>query len=166
MAPIPFSWRIEKMYFVFLALWIIFNGNFTLEILLFGLVIAAVMYWFLCKYMDFSVRKDIVLCKKAVLLLRYLVILIVEIIKANVTAMKLLFSEKYEIEPVLVTFHTSLQTRMARVLLANSITLTPGTITVSLEGDEFQVHCLDKTLAEGLSDGVFVKELEKLEKVV
>lgn len=153
------------MYFVFLILWIIFNGNITLEIFLFGVVIAAFIYGFICKFMDFSIRKDIIFWKKAFFILRYIGILIIEIIKANVTAMKLLFSEKNEIEPVLVRFRTNLKTKAARVFLANSITLTPGTITVSLEGDEFVVHCLDKTLAEGLSDGIFVKELERLEKV-
>ena len=66
---------------------------------------------------------------------------------------------------MLVRFRTTLRTRVARVLLANSITLTPGTITVTLEGDELTVHCLDKTLAEGLSDGIFVRELEKLERM-
>ena len=124
------------MYFIFLALWIIFNGKFTLEILLFGIVIASVIYWFMCRFMDFSIQKDLLLWKRGLLLLRYFGILILEIIKANVTTMKLLFSEKYEIEPVLITFQTTLETRMARVLLANSITLTPGTITVSLEGNE------------------------------
>lgn len=153
------------MFVVFLALWIIFNGNFTLEIFLFGVVIAALLYGFVCKFMDFNVHKDIVLWKKGFLILRYLVILLIEIMKANITAMKLLFSERYEIEPVLVHFRTNLKTNPAKVLLANSITLTPGTITVTLEGNELWVHCLDKTLAEGLSDGIFVKELEKLEKV-
>lgn len=153
------------MYFVFLALWIIFNGNLTLEIFLFGVVIAALLYAFICKFMEFSIHKDILLWKKIFFMLRYLVILIVEIVKANVSAMKLLFSEKNEIEPVLVRFRTTLKTKTAKVVLANSITLTPGTITVSLEGDEFQVHCLDKTLAEGLSDGIFVKELEKMERM-
>ncbi len=79
--------------------------------------------------------------------------------------MRLLFSERNEIEPVLVHFRTTLRTRAARVLLANSITLTPGTITVSLEGDELSVHCLDKSLAQGLADGIFAKELERLERV-
>lgn len=153
------------MYFVFLALWIIFNGSLTLEIFLFGVVIAAVIYAFVCKFMEFSIHKDILLWKRLFLMLRYLVILIVEIVKANVSAMKLLFSEQNEIEPVLIRFRTPLKTKAAKVVLANSITLTPGTITVSLEGDEFQVHCLDKTLTQGLSDGVFVKELEKMERM-
>ena len=137
-----------------------------MEILLFGIVIASVIYWFMCRFMDFSIQKDLLLWKRGLLLLRYFGILILEIIKAKVKTMKLLFSEKYEIEPVLITFQTTLETRMARVLLANSITLTPGTITVSLEGNELQVHCLDKPLADGLSDGIFVRELEKLEKAV
>lgn len=153
------------MYFAFLALWIIFNGNFTLEILLFGLVIAAFMYAFICKFMDFSFQKELRIWKRIFLILRYIGILVVEIVKANVTAMRLLFSEKEQIEPVLVRFKTTLKSKMAKVLLANSITLTPGTITVSLEGDELLVHCLDKSLSEGLSDGIFAKELEKIERM-
>ena len=80
------------MYFIFLALWIIFNGKFTLEILLFGIVIVSVIYWFMCRFMDFSIQKDLLLWKRGLLLLRYFGILILEIIKANVTTMKLLFS--------------------------------------------------------------------------
>lgn len=153
------------MYFVFLALWIIFNGNFTLEIFLFGLAVAGCMYAFICKFMDFSIQKDIRLWKRSFLIFRYIVILVIEIIKANVTAMKLLFSEKEAVEPVLVHFQTSLKTKAAKVVLANSITLTPGTITVSLEGNDLWVHCLDKSLSEGLSESVFAKELEKIERM-
>ena len=60
--------------------------------------------------------------------------------------------------------HTDLKTETARVILANSITLTPGTITVSLTEQELLVHCLDKTLAEGMEDSSFVKLLKKLEE--
>jgi multicomponent Na+:H+ antiporter subunit E len=49
------------------------------------------------------------------------------------------------------------------VLLANSITLTPGTITVSVHGDEFCVHALDSSLAEGIEEGGFVHILRKME---
>ena len=47
--------------------------------------------------------------------------------------------------------------------MANSITLTPGTITVAIEGNEFVVHCLDKSFAEGIEDSVFVKLLQKMD---
>ena len=66
-------------------------------------------------------------------------------------------------EPVIVKVHTNLKTETARVILANSITLTPGTITVSLVDQELLVHCLDKSLAEGMEDSEFVRLLEKLE---
>ena len=59
--------------------------------------------------------------------------------------------------------HTNLKSEVARVMLANSITLTPGTITVSLRGQELLVHCLDKSLAEGMENSEFVKLLEALE---
>jgi len=49
------------------------------------------------------------------------------------------------------------------MLLANSITLTPGTITVSLDDDEYTIHCLDASLAEGLENSEFEKALMKLE---
>ena len=52
---------------------------------------------------------------------------------------------------------------VASHLLANSITLTPGTITVSVDGNRFTVHCLDKSLAVGLADSAFVKMLHEFE---
>ena len=48
---------------------------------------------------------------------------------------------------------------------ANSITLTPGTITVSLSDDEYVVHCLDKELAQGIDSSVFVELLKRIENV-
>ena len=60
-------------------------------------------------------------------------------------------------------FNTDLKTGLAKVLLANSITLTPGTITVSVEDNRFCVHCLDRELAEGLEDSAFVELLKEIE---
>ena len=50
------------------------------------------------------------------------------------------------------------------MVLANSITLTPGTITVTLEEDEYLVHCLDRELGEGIESCSFEKRLEELER--
>lgn len=153
------------MYLVLVVLWIIFNGQFTVEILLFGLGISAVVYWFMCKFLDFSVAKDFLMLRELILFLWYAENLIVEILKANVQTFRILMSNRYEPEPVFVRFRTDLETRTARVLLANSITLTPGTITVSLEDNEYLVHCLDKELAEGIEDSSFVKILRKMEEL-
>ncbi len=153
------------MYFVLVLLWIIFNGQFTAEILLFGMGISAVIYLFMCKFLDFSIARDVLMLRELFLFLRYLIILIVEIIKANGVAFKLLMSSRRDIEPVIVHFKTELETNTARVLLANSITLTPGTITVSLEGNEYEVHCLDRELAMGLNTSSFVKILKSMEQL-
>ncbi|MCD7751818.1 MAG: Na+/H+ antiporter subunit E [Lachnospiraceae bacterium] len=152
------------MYILFFFIWILFNGQITLEIVLFGLVIAAVIYWFICKYMDYSVRKDILIAKQLLRIVEYLAVLLWEVIKANIVLLGIILNFYQKPEPVLVTFHASLKTQTARAVLANSITLTPGTITVNLEDDEFTVHCLDKSMAQGLDSSVFVRLLEKMEK--
>lgn len=153
------------MFLFFFLLWLIFNGNITLEIIIFGLMIAAAMFAFVCKFMDHSVKKELIYLKKSVSFLRYVVILIWEIIKANISVIHLILTDREIVEPVLVTFRTNLKTSTARMILANSITLTPGTITVSLEGDQLVVHCLDKSLAEGMEDSIFVEMLEKMERI-
>lgn len=153
------------MYPVFFLLWILFNGKFTWEIAAFGAVFAGVMYFFICKFLNYKPIMDLLICRKLFGFLRYLAVLVKEIIKANQTVIGIIFSAKYEPEPAVVCFKTNLQTKFAQVLLANSITLTPGTITVSMVNGEYIVHCLDKSLAEGLERCVFVELLEELERV-
>ncbi len=151
--------------FIFLTLlWIIFNGRFTPEILVFGLIISAAVCLFMVKFFGYSFKKELLVLKILPDLFIYVIILLVEIIKANFAVMKLIIFKAKSIEPTVVHFHTGLKTKAARVLLANSITLTPGTITSSLHEDEFFVHCLDKHLSVGISDSVFVKRLRKMEE--
>lgn len=151
------------MYIIFLLLWILLNGQFTWEIVCFGIVIAGVMYAFVCKFLDYSLEKDILLFRKMPYILAYILILIWEIIKANMDAIRLSLSVRNEVDPVIVRFRTDLKSRAARVALANSITLTPGTITVALEEDELIVHALDETLIEGIDESIFVRMLRKME---
>ena len=94
----------------------------------------------------------------------YFLVLLKEIIKANLDIIPRIYTVEEEMEPVIVKFRVNLKTELSRVILANSITLTPGTITVSLEGDEYTIHCLDASLAEGLDTCIFVKLLEKYEE--
>ena len=148
---------------LFFIVWIIFNGRMTLEITLFGIVIAGLMFGFVCKFMDYSIEKERNFYKKLPLFGKYVVLLIGEIVKANLVVFRLILTRKEVAEPVIVKVHTNLKTETARVILANSITLTPGPITVSLTDQELLVHCLDKSLAEGMEDSEFVKLLERLE---
>lgn len=152
------------MYLLFLLAWIIFNGNITLEILIFGVVIAAVMLAFMCKFMDYSLKKELNVYKKSIYFLAYIALLIREIVKANLEIIPRILTVEEEMDPVIVKFRTSLKSDFTRMLLANSITLTPGTITVSLEDDEYTIHCLDTSLAEGLEGSDFEKALKKLDE--
>ena len=151
------------MDILFFLLWVLFNGQVTLEIVLFGIVIAGAVYAFCCKFLDYSPGKDWMILKKSGYILAYLGVLIWEIIKANAATLKLIVSPHTRVHPVIVRFRADLRTRTARVLLANSITLTPGTITVALEDNEYTVHCLDRRFGEGLADSSFVRLLHKIE---
>lgn len=152
------------MYLLYFILWVIFNGNVTLEICLFGLVVAAVVFAFTCKFMDYSLEKEKLLLFRSGKFLRYVVILVIEIVKANFSVIHMILSEREETEPALVSFHSDMKSDVGRALLANAITLTPGTITVSLEGSDYVVHCLDESLAEGMDSSVFVERISELEK--
>ena len=153
------------MLLLFFLVWIIFTGAITTEICIFGVVVAFLMFGFVCKFMDYSWRKEKLLIQRSGYFLLYLGNLLIEIVRANVSVCHFVLSDRDEIHPVMVSFHTTLKSGLARVILTNSITLTPGTITVSLQGDEVIVHCLDRSLAEGMENSSFVKMLEHMERI-
>lgn len=151
------------MYLLYFVLWVAFAGAVTLEICIFGLVIAAAIFWFTCKFMNHSIEKELSYYKKSLKFIKYLFVLMNEIRKANIQTIQMILAKK-EVKPKLVNFTTDLQTEKGKVILANSITLTPGTITVSLDGSEYLVHCLDESMAPGMDKSVFVELISDLEK--
>lgn len=152
------------MYLVFLLIWIIFNEKFNLEILLFGLVISAAVLAFVCKFMDYSLAKERMFYKKLPGMICYVLVLVKEILMANLNVCHLILSEKEEIDPAIVEFRADdMKTPAGRAFYANAVTLTPGTITVSLEQDTYVVHCLDESMAEGLVDSKLEQMLHELE---
>ncbi|MCM1038313.1 MAG: Na+/H+ antiporter subunit E [Ruminococcus sp.] len=152
------------MFLLYFLLWVIFNGQFTLEIAAFGVIIAAALFAFTCKFADYSIAKEKNVIRNVFHFLHYVIVLVVEIVKANFAVIHLILTEKEEPEPALITFKADLHTPLGRSFLANAITLTPGTITVLLENNVYTVHCLDKNFAEGLDRSVFVDMLEDFEK--
>lgn len=152
------------MFFIIFALWIIFNGQITVQIVLTGLLLSAALYWFCRKYLGYEKRPKKHFWKRMGYIAEFVIVLIAEIVKANLTVLKMAVSEKLEFEPQLFYFRTNLKETGSRVMLANAITLTPGTITVSLEDDLYCIHCLDKSMAEGIEESSFVQILSKLEE--
>ena len=152
------------MFPVIFFLWIIFNGKLTPETALLGLVISTAVFWFACRYMGYSRGAGIKFARLILRVLRYTVVLVWETIKSNLYVSKIIYSRNIEIQPHLVFFRTNLKSAVARVVLANSITLTPGTLTVLLSDDLFCVHCLNSSLVEGIDESAFVKQLRKIEE--
>lgn len=151
------------MFLLFFFVWIVLNGRITAEIVILGLILSAALFYFICRFMDYSMKKELMLFHLIPLFFQYFYVLIQEIVKANLCVLKIIISPEIQPEPALVYFGTDLQSELSKVILANSITLTPGTITVSLEDNRFCVHCLDRELAEGMENSVFVELLKKME---
>ena len=153
------------MLLLFFLVWIIFNGRLTMEIALFGIAVAGAVFAFVCRFMEYSLKKELRFYRLMPAFVQYLYYLIKEIVFSNITVSRMILTRKEEMEPVIVHVRTSLKSEIARVILANSITLTPGTITVSLTDDKLLVHCLDKSLSEGMEDSLFVRLLQKMEEI-
>lgn len=152
------------MYLIYFLLWVIFNGKITLEIVIFGLIIAAALLFFTCRFADHSLKKEKKLLQNTFRIIQYVFILTIEIVKANGAVIKLILSEEEEPVPALVTFQTDLKGAMTKSFLANAITLTPGTITVLLEDNMYTVHCLDEKMALGMDSSAIVDMLRDIEQ--
>lgn len=152
------------VFFIFLIAWYIFNGKITLEITLFGSAFSILLTWFCTCFMDYDIKGELRALKKIGLFIKLMGVLVLEIAKANEQLIYWIFSDKYRMEPALVSFRVDLKKDWTKTLLANFITLTPGTITALLEDNVYTVHCLDKDLAEGIEECAFVKLLKRLEE--
>jgi len=152
------------MFILYFAMWVVLNGRWTTEIGIFGLVFAAAAYAFTWKYMGFGPKVDLALVRRAPSAIGYGVTLLKEIIKANLTVVRMILDGEKEPKPQLVQFDVDLKKNRHLVALANSITLTPGTITVDLHDNHFTVHALDMSMVDGLDDGVFVQQLMRMEE--
>lgn len=152
------------MFLALFLLWVVLNGRLTGEIAAFGAVFAALCYALFCRLCRTGLDLDLRILKKLPGLFRLLGVLLAEIAKSNWRVIRWIYHPSHELEPEIVQFTVDLRTEAARIALANCITLTPGTITGRLEGTLYTVHCLDKSMAEGLDQSAFVRILKDLEK--
>ena len=151
------------MYVLLFCFWLLLNGNVTLEIVLLGLAVTALMALLEYTLFGYNPKTEGMLLRKAPVFCAYIPVLMWEILKAGWAVSKVVLFRRYKVTPALVTFRTDLKTEFGRFLLANSITLTPGTITVQVKGDRLTVHCLDKSMLDTSDDGVFQRWIRKLE---
>ena len=150
---------------MFILLWLFFvllNGRLTLEIALFGAAVAGLALLFACRLTGWRLKREKAFLLRLPRLLLYGLYLLKEIAKANLTTLRRVYSRR-EVEPAIVTFRTPLAHEWTQVMLANSITLTPGTITLLLKEGELTVHCLDKCDAGGLEGSDMEVRIAKME---
>ena len=149
------------MILFLLLVWFILNGGINAELTVFGLLCVGLVYVFMWKFLGYTPATDRKLILGIPWVLAYIVNLIVEIAKAALNVMEVSFNPSMKPDPVIVDFHSGLKKDYQNVLLANSITLTPGTITVFQDGDYFVVHCLREEYSRGLGESSFIRLLRR-----
>ena len=143
------------------GLWLAFSGEFDVEFLAVGAV-AAVGGVAVSELLfrgthegKFAPAPSSIawLLRSTARSLLYLPWLAYEIVAANLHVAFLVLHPRLPIDPSLVRFDTSLESERAQVLLAQSITLTPGTVTVDASNGTFVIHCLSRRSRQGLEQG-------------
>ena len=141
-------------FFVMLIFWTVLSGKFDLFHLGMGVVSSGLVAWIshdlLFEGHTKKLRDTLI---EIACFLRYLVWLLWQIVLANfhIAGLSLSLYPKKKLDPHIIKFKTSLKTDFARFVLANSITLTPGTVCVRIEEDTFYVHALTRRSAGDLA---------------
>ena len=152
------------MFFLYLLLWLVFSMRISVEVMAAGAIISIAVYRFACVHMDYKIAGDYRLIRKWLLVLQYAVILVWETAKAVVAVLRIVFSRSIVVQPRITYFRTALKTKPALAVLANSITLMPGSVVIGLEDGKFCIHCLDIKLVKDIEDSAPVQQLRKIEE--
>ena len=86
-----------------------------------------------------------------------------QIVVANLDVGRRVIDPRLPIDPTLIRLRAGQKTELGRVIYANSITLTPGTVTVDIEGDELVVHALSRAAARALESGKMDRRVSRME---
>jgi len=130
-----------------MAIWLVANASLAFDVIVTGVVVSSILALSLSVFS--GTYADIRLTPKALIYyFRYLGVFLVELVRANLNVARIVFTPKIDIHPGIVKVNTRLKTRTGRLVLANSITLTPGTLVVDIDEDALYVHWIDVTAAD------------------
>lgn len=150
--------------FLLMAIWLILSGMFDFLHILYGVISVAAVVWLNERLTPIPLagercgEKPIILSR----LFLYLPWLLWQIIISGIYVARVVIKPHPRLAPRVVRFTSRQPGVVARVILGNSITLTPGTITLSIDGDVFTVHALTADTAEGLISGDMEQRVARL----
>lgn len=151
---------------VLFAFWVVLSARFELKYLIEGLVASGFVTYltheFLYNPRPAEKHSPGYLFQSAWRMILYLPWLILAIIKANIQVAGIILKPRMPVDPVMLHFETKLSKRVSLVTLANSITLTPGTITVELEENKYIVHSLVRGCAGDLETGLMQNKVARI----
>jgi len=131
--------EITKPFLTLLLFWVLLNGNLALDTLLVGVLASLAIVFFLRESTSF-LSEFRATPRAFVASLQYIGYFLKELVKSNIALARIVLAPTLPINPGIVKVRTTLQSKMGRLMLANSITLTPGTLTVEMEGEWLYIH--------------------------
>ena len=137
------------LFVVCLVLWLLLSGHWDAVHVGLGAAAAALVTW-----LNRGEEDVTALARTLPRLAWYVPWLLREIVRANLAVMRIVLDPRLPIDPVVVRVRAPLRGALAVTTLANSITLTPGTITLDAEDGELTVHALDPGSAVGIEAGL------------
>lgn len=127
--------------------WVIVTWNFEFLNILVGIILAAFVSFIF--YKEFKIdRKKLFDIRRYFYFIAYIFVFVYYMIKANILMAYRVLSPSLPIKPGIVKIPINLKNKIARVILANSITLTPGTFTVKISEDYLYIHWIYVYTAE------------------
>jgi multicomponent Na+:H+ antiporter subunit E len=151
-----------SLFLTLAAFWLLISGHYTPLILLLGLgsIFLVIIIVHKMDVVDHE-SQPLYLTRN---IFSYYLWLAKEILKANITVVKHIWLGNQSISPTLRRIKISQKTDMGKVVYANSITLTPGTVAIDLIDDEIIVHALLKQDIESLLAGEMDRRVSQLER--
>ncbi len=130
---------LAMLFATLLAFWLLLNGSLASDVFLVG-SLAALAITLLFRN-GLSVASEFRFTPQALLAApAYVAFFLKELVKSNLKLAGIVLSPALPLRPGIVKVRTRLKSRMGRLLLANSITLTPGTLTVEMDGEWLYIH--------------------------
>ncbi len=152
------------MAFILWLFWIVVTNSYHYQGLLLGAVLAFLIAYFNRDLFFLRRERPLLDGRTLLLFLRYFLHLLAAVIRASLQVAYLALHPAMPISPGIVRFTHPLKKDLSKVILANSITLTPGTLTVRLEGEEIIVHALTRENAREVVRWPLAAELAAIEK--